>query len=108
MPEFLVRAGKVIDLSSDFRLKDPALYREYYGVDHPRPDLLAGSVYGLPEIHREAIRRATLISGPGCIATSAILAIRPLLNADIVDTGRVVVDAKTGASARGLDGSPAS
>jgi len=73
MPEFLLRAGKVIDLSADFRLKDPALYREYYGVEHPRPDLLAASVYGLPEIHREAIRRATLISGPGCIATAAIL-----------------------------------
>ena len=108
MPEFLPRAGKVIDLSADFRLKDPALYREYYGVEHPHPDLLAASVYGLPEIHREAIRRATLISGPGCIATAAILAIRPLLKAGIVDTGRVVVDAKTGSSAGGLDGGPAS
>ena len=108
MPEFLVSAGKVIDLSADFRLKDPALYREYYGVDHPRPDLLAVSVYGLPEIHREAIRDAALVSGPGCIATAAILAIRPLAKAGLIDSDRVIVDAKTGSSAGGLEGGPAS
>src|SRR5438132_1446238 len=88
MPDFLVRAGKVIDLSADFRLKDPALYREYYGVEHPRPDLLAQSVYGLPELHREAIRQATLVSGPGCIATAAILAAHPLAKAGPIDPER--------------------
>ncbi len=108
MPDFLVRAGKVIDLSADFRLKDPALYRAYYGVDHPHPELLAASVYGLPELHREAIREATLVSGPGCIATAAILAIRPLAKAGLIDPDHLVVDAKTGSSAGGLDGGPAS
>ena len=108
MPDFLVRAGKVIDLSADFRLKDPALYREYYGVEHPRPDLLAQSVYGLPELHREAIRQATLVSGPGCIATAAILAIHPLAKAGLIDPERLVVDAKTGSSAGGVDGGTAS
>lgn len=108
MPDFLTRAGKVIDLSADFRLKDPALYREYYGVDHPRPDLLEASVYGLPEIHRDEIRRATLVSGPGCIATAAILALRPLAKAGLIDPEHVVVDAKTGSSAGGVDGGPAS
>jgi len=108
MPDFLVRAGKVIDLSADFRLKDPALYREYYGVEHPRPDLLAQSVYGLPELHREAIRQATLVSGPGCIATAAILAIHPLAKAGLIDPKRLVVDAKTGSSAGGVDGGTAS
>jgi len=108
MPDFLVRAGKVIDLSADFRLKDPALYREYYGVEHPRPDLLAQSVYGLPELHREAIRQATLVSVPGCIATAAILAIHPLAKAGLIDPERLVVDAKTGSSAGGVDGGTAS
>ncbi len=108
MSDFLVRAGKVIDLSADFRLKDPALYREYYGVEHPRPDLLAQSVYGLPELHREAIRQATLVSGPGCIATAAILAVHPLAKAGLIDPKRLVVDAKTGSSAGGVDGGVAS
>jgi len=108
MSQFLVRAGKVIDLSADFRLKDRALYREYYGVEHPCPDLLAQSVYGLPELHREAIRQATLVSGPGCIATAAILAIHPLAKAGVIDPERLVVDAKTGSSAGGVDGGTAS
>lgn len=108
MADFLVRAGKVIDLSADFRLKDPALYREYYGVDHPRPDLLAASVYGLPELHRDRIRQATLISGPGCIATAAILALRPLAKAGLIGATPTVVDAKTGSSAGGSDGGRAS
>jgi len=108
MPEFLARAGKVIDLSADFRLKDPAAYRAYYGVDHPHPELLAKSVYGLPEIHRGEIRDATLVSGAGCIATAAILAVRPLAKAGLIDPQRVVVDAMTGSSAGGADGGPAS
>lgn len=107
MPEFLARAGKVIDLSADFRLKDPAAYREYYGLEHPRPDLLAKSVYGLPELHREEIRRSTLVSGPGCIATAAILALHPLAKAGLIDPQKVVVDAKTGSSAGGQEGGPA-
>jgi len=108
LPEFLARAGKVIDLSADFRLKDPAQYRTYYGVEHPHPELLSQSAYGLPEIHRDAIKDATLVSGPGCIATAAILALRPLVKAGLIDTERVVVDAKAGSSAGGVDGGPAS
>ncbi|TLZ55259.1 MAG: N-acetyl-gamma-glutamyl-phosphate reductase [Methanobacteriota archaeon] len=108
MPDFLVRAGKVIDLSADFRLKNPVLYRAYYGVDHPHPELLKASVYGLPELHRDAIREATLVAGPGCIATAAILAVRPLAQAGLIAPDRLVVDAKTGSSAGGLDGGPAS
>jgi N-acetyl-gamma-glutamyl-phosphate/LysW-gamma-L-alpha-aminoadipyl-6-phosphate reductase len=108
IPEFLGRAGKVIDLSADFRLKDPAGYRQYYGFEHPRVDLLAKSVYGLPELHREEIRKANLVAGPGCIATAAILALRPLAQAGLIDPQKVVVDAKTGSSAGGVDGGPAS
>ena len=108
MPEFLVRAGKIIDLSGDFRLKDAGQYPTYYGMEHPHPELLSKSVYGLPEIHREELRGVTLISGPGCIATAAILAIRPLVQAGLIDAQRVVIDAKTGSSAGGADGGPAS
>src|SRR5256886_15181947 len=101
MPDFLVRAGKVIDLSADFRLKDPALYRAYYGVDHPHPELLKASVYGLPELHRDAIREATLVAGPGCIATAAILAVRPLAQAGLLLSDPLAGDAKPRLSPRG-------
>src|SRR2546430_11635456 len=103
MPDFLVRAGKVIDLSADFRLKDPALYRAYYGVDHPHPELLKASVYGLPELHRDAIREATLVAGPGCIATAAILAVRPLAQAGLIAPDPLRVGAQTRFAARGID-----
>ncbi len=108
IPDFLARAGRVIDLSGDFRLKDASLYPTYYGVEHPHPELLATSVDGLPEVHRDAIRGATLVAGPGCIATAAILALRPLALAGVIDPQRVVVDAKTGSSAGGADSGPAS
>lgn len=108
MPEFLVRARKVVDLSADYRLRDPKAYETYYDVEHPHPELLGKSVYGLPEIHRQAIRDAVLVSGPGCIATAAILALRPLAAAGLIDPTKVVVDAKSGSSASGADGGPAS
>lgn len=108
MPGFLARAGRVIHLSGDFRLKDASLYPTYYGAEHPHPEMLAKSVYGLPEVHRDAIREATLVAGPGCIATAAILALRPLAKAGVIDPQRVVVDAKTGSSAGGADSGPAS
>lgn len=108
IPEFLSRAGRIIDLSADFRLRDPAQYRTYYGVEHPHAEMLAKSVYGLPELHREAVRNATLVSGPGCIASAAILGLFPLARAGVIDPKRVVVDAKTGSSAGGADGGAAS
>ena len=107
MPDFLRRAAKVVDLSADFRLRDPAAYETYYGVKHPHAEMLAKSVYGLPEIHRQEIKDATLVSGPGCIATAGILALRPLALAGVVDLERVVVDAKSGSSAGGADGGTA-
>ena len=108
MPELLVRAAKVVDLSGDFRLRDPKAYETYYGVKHPHPELLAKAVYGLPELHREEIRNAALVSGAGCIATASILALRPLARAGAIDPAKVVVDAKSGSSASGADGGPAS
>jgi len=103
VPELLAAGGTVIDLSADYRLKDPARYREYYHRDHPNPELLKESVLGLPELHRDAIRQARLIAVPGCIATAAILALHPLARAGMVDPRRVIVDAKSGSSASGQD-----
>ena len=108
MPEFLGRAAKVVDLSGDFRLRDPEAYESYYGTKHPHPEMLAKAVYGLPELHRQEIRDATLVSGAGCIATAAILALRPLATAGLIEPARVVVDAKSGSSASGADADPAS
>jgi len=107
VPSLLDAGGVVVDLSADFRLKDPAAYVEYYGGPHPRPDLLALSVYGLPELHRDALRSASLIAVPGCIATASILALRPLAAAGLLDDRPAVVDAKSGSSASGQDAGPA-
>jgi N-acetyl-gamma-glutamyl-phosphate/LysW-gamma-L-alpha-aminoadipyl-6-phosphate reductase len=101
LPELAGRAGQLIDLSGDFRLRDPAGYRRYYGVEHAAPDLLAGFVPGCPELSehtRQALRHADRVSVPGCMATAAMLALNPL--ADLIDTD-VVVDARTGSSGSG-------
>jgi LysW-gamma-L-alpha-aminoadipyl-6-phosphate/LysW-L-glutamyl-5-phosphate reductase len=106
-PALLETGGIVIDLSADFRLKEPRHYPEYYGTEHPRPDLLAEAVYGLPEHHREALRSARLIAVPGCIAAATILALRPLAERGLLRDEPVVVDAKSGSSASGRDSGPA-
>jgi len=91
---------RVVDLSADFRLRDRVLFEKTYGV-HSRPDLLGRAVYGLPEIHREAIRGATLVANPGCYPVGAILALAPLLRADVIDPAEIIVDAKSGVSGAG-------
>lgn len=91
----------VIDLSGDLRLPDAAAYRTWYGHEHPAPDLLGQAPYGLPELYRERIRGARLVSNPGCYATSALLPLVPLLKDGLVDPGDVVVDAKSGATGAG-------
>jgi LysW-gamma-L-alpha-aminoadipyl-6-phosphate/LysW-L-glutamyl-5-phosphate reductase len=107
VPDLLATGGVVLDLSADFRLRDPSLYPQYYGFDHPHPELLAQAVFGLPELHRDAIRHASLIAVPGCISTATILALRPLVAAGLLDGRPVVVDAKSGSSASGRDAGPA-
>jgi N-acetyl-gamma-glutamyl-phosphate reductase len=100
--EVLARGRKVIDLSADFRLRDPAAYAEWYGGHpHPRPDLLDAAVYGLPELHREALRGAKLIAGPGCYPTATVLAAAPLLRRGLLAPGSLIVDAKSGVSGAG-------
>src|SRR5262245_37992061 len=89
----------IIDLSADFRLRDPDDYPKRYGHEHENPALLAEFVYGIPELHREEIRQADLISSAGCMAAASILGLYPLFQAKVVDLSRpVVVEAKTGSS----------
>jgi N-acetyl-gamma-glutamyl-phosphate reductase len=92
---------QVIDLSADFRLKSPALYKEYYGHDHPAPELLARAVYGLPEIHRAEIKNASLIASPGCYPTSILLPVLPLLKAGLIMSSEIIADALSGVSGAG-------
>ncbi len=93
----LVRAGiKVVDLSADYRLKDPAQYREVYGTEHPAPALLKQAVYGLSEFHRAEIREANLVATPGCYPTGALLALLPLIRRDLIEPSSIVIDAKSG------------
>ncbi len=90
------RGVRVVDLSADFRLSDPEVYRDHYG-EHGAPELFGTAVYGLPELYRDEIRGADLVAGPGCYPTAALLALRPLAGA-IED---VVIDAKSGVSGAG-------
>jgi N-acetyl-gamma-glutamyl-phosphate reductase len=94
----------VIDLGADFRLRDAADYPRWYAFDHPRADLLAGAVYGLPELHRDELARLGrqgIVASPGCYATASILALAPLARANLV--ADVVVDAKSGISGAGRE-----
>ncbi|MGD2142831.1 MAG: N-acetyl-gamma-glutamyl-phosphate reductase, partial [Candidatus Bathyarchaeota archaeon] len=100
-PPLLDRSLRVIDLSADFRLKNPEDYPRWYGWEHPRPELLEGAAYGLPELHREEIRGANLVACPGCMSCASILALAPLVNAGMIDIGWIVVDAKIGSSGGG-------
>jgi N-acetyl-gamma-glutamyl-phosphate reductase len=98
----LVRRGvRVLDLSADFRLKDPADYPRWYGFEHAAPALLEEAVYGLPELHREAIAAARLVAVPGCYPTSAILGLSPLLAQGLVDPETIVIDSISGVSGAG-------
>lgn len=99
---YLALASRVIDLSADFRLRSPASYRRWYGGEHPAPDLLREAVYGLPELHREQLGDARLVSGTGCMATAALLGLAPLYRAGLVRREMpLVVEAKIGSSAAG-------
>ncbi|MBI3077275.1 MAG: N-acetyl-gamma-glutamyl-phosphate reductase [Deltaproteobacteria bacterium] len=98
----LRKAGKrVVDLSADYRLHDWRAYEEWYGVPHTSKELLAEAVYGLPELHRDAIMTAGLVAVPGCYPTGAILALAPLLAHRLIDEQGIIVDAKTGISGAG-------
>jgi N-acetyl-gamma-glutamyl-phosphate reductase len=101
-PKFLEAGAVVVDLSGAFRLRTPERYAQWYKEEHTAPALFAEAVYGLPEYCRERIRKARLISNPGCYPTAANLAIRPLVSAGILDRAAgIVCDAKSGVSGAG-------
>ena len=92
----------MIDLTGDFRLRDPSLYPKFYKTEHTRPDLLSEAAYGLPELHREEIKKARLTANPGCYPTSVILALAPLASGALLDPGfPVIADSKSGVSGAG-------
>jgi N-acetyl-gamma-glutamyl-phosphate/LysW-gamma-L-alpha-aminoadipyl-6-phosphate reductase len=98
----LYKSGiKIIDLSADFRLKNPEDYVKWYGWEHPYPEMLSKSVYGVPEFHRDQIKNANLVSCPGCMAVTSLLALKPLIENDVIDTEHLVVDSKIGSSGAG-------
>jgi len=101
VPKLLEAGLKVVDMSADFRLKNPADYETYYGWKHAHPEMLKEAVYGLPELHREEIKNAKLVACPGCMATSAILGLAPIVKAGLVDKDKIVVDLKVGSSGGG-------
>ncbi len=98
---FLDRGIRVVDVSSDFRFDDPDVYTSWYKRPHTAPSLLSSAVYGIPELNRERIRTAVLVGNPGCYPTGVILGLVPLLEADAIDAGQIIVDAKSGVSGAG-------
>lgn len=103
------QAETVIDLSADFRLRDPQDYQRWYGVPHAAPEWLTRFVYGLPELHREALREAHWASGVGCNATASILALLPLVKAGVLEAEQnIIVEIKVGSSEGGVQGNPGS
>jgi N-acetyl-gamma-glutamyl-phosphate/LysW-gamma-L-alpha-aminoadipyl-6-phosphate reductase len=106
---FASLAPRIIDLSADFRLRDPGAYQAWYGQPHATPEWLSRFVYGLPELQRAAISQASYISGVGCNATAANLALLPPVKAGLVDPhSPVIIEVKVGSSEAGAEGNPGS
>ncbi len=101
VPALLEAGVRVVDLAADFRLRDAALWAEWYGMPHACPERLDEAVYGLPELDREAIRTARLVANPGCYPTAVTLGFLPLLAAGVVDPDSLIADAKSGISGAG-------
>lgn len=99
--QFLDAGLKVIDLSADFRLRNPDDYEHWYKLTHASPDLIEQAVYGLPEIYAEQIAGARLVANPGCYVTSALLALAPLLADELIDPKTIIIDSKSGVSGAG-------
>lgn len=102
VPLFYRMGKRVVDLSADFRLKDPEVYERWY-QKHTAPDLLSESVYGLPELHRDKIRSAKIVGNPGCYPTGALIGLIPLIKKGLVTSEGIVVDSKSGVSGAGRD-----
>lgn len=108
VPQLLDENLKVIDMSADYRLKNPNQYPQWYQFRHTTPDLLEKAVYGLPELHREEIKKSQLIACPGCMSTATILGLAPLIKNRKIDAEKIIVDVKIGSSGAGAQHTPAS
>jgi N-acetyl-gamma-glutamyl-phosphate reductase len=102
VPLFYRRGKKVVDLSADFRFKDAAVYETWY-QKHSSADLLPEAVYGLPELHRESIRKASIVGNPGCYPTGALIGLVPLVKHGLISLENIIVDAKSGVSGAGRE-----
>ena len=100
VPSLIQKGLKVVDLSADFRLSDPKVYEEWYEA-HTAPGLLKDAVYGIPELHREEIKKASLVANPGCYPTSVILALAPALRHNVIDHHTIIADSKSGVTGAG-------
>jgi len=99
--EPLLKGAKVVDISADYRLSDPAGYERWYDYEHPLPDLLEEAVYGLTELYRKEVKKARLVANPGCYPTSVALALHPLAGAKEHVRGPIIIDSKSGYSGAG-------
>jgi N-acetyl-gamma-glutamyl-phosphate reductase len=100
-PSFIKKGVAVIDLSADFRLKDVSVYEKYYGIRHACKDYIKSSVYGLPELYKDRIKRSRFIANPGCYPTGSILAVAPLASKAKLGKGPIILDAKSGTTGAG-------
>src|SRR4051794_17887023 len=101
VPDLRKRVPKIVDLAADFRLRDPALYPQWYGEAHSAPDLLDEFVFGLPELFRSQLVGADLVAAAGCYVTTAALALAPLVKAGAIESTGIIVDAASGVSGAG-------
>lgn len=101
IPKILAAGCKVIDLSADYRLSDPAVYEQWYGEVHTDPTRLGSTVYGLPELFASKIPGSELVANPGCYTSTSILALAPLLCAKLIEPTNIIIDAKSGVSGAG-------
>ena len=100
-PELLAKGVKVIDLAADYRIKDIPTWEKWYGMTHASPDWVGKAVYGLPEINRDAVKKAQLIANPGCYPTAVQLGFLPLIEAGVIDVSSLIADTKSGVSGAG-------
>jgi N-acetyl-gamma-glutamyl-phosphate reductase len=107
VPELIKNDVRVIDLAADFRLKDVAVWKQWYGMDHACTDVLADAVYGLPEINRANIKSAKVVANPGCYPTAVTLGFLPLIENGLIDDQHLIADAKSGVSGAGRGASVA-
>jgi len=101
-PRFVQQGVKVVDLSADYRLRDVAVYEEWYRP-HTSAEFLSQAIYGMPELYRSEIKDATLVANPGCYPTGAILGLAPALRGNVIDTASIIIDSKSGVSGAGRE-----